>query len=62
MEEKKIESTFVNLDLLGNCIICGTIYKPTNTDPEHHSVFLNTLELCQQNIGQKQCMLSGDMN
>ena len=46
--------------MLGNCGLCGTIYKPLNTNAEHHSVILNTLELCLQNIGQKQCILSGD--
>ena len=62
MEEKIFESIFVNLDLHGNCVICGIIYKPPNTNPEHHNVFLNTLELCLQKIGQKQCFLSRDMN
>ena len=51
MEEKNFEYIFVNLDLHGNCVVCGTIYKPPNTNPEHHNVFLNTLELCLQNIG-----------
>ena len=52
-EEKEIEFIFANLDFLGNCVICGTVYKPPNTNSEHHNVFLNTLELCLQNIGQK---------
>ena len=45
MVEKKFESIVVNLDLHGNCVKCRTIYKPPNTNPEHHNLFLNTLEL-----------------
>lgn len=63
MQDKIFESIFVNIEIFGKIITCGTIYRPPLRDAPSNKQFLNYLKSCMLNISQSRyCLLAGDIN